>query len=282
MRNHQPDAYFCYTEFMNKLNLDTENFESRVTQGVVVARFKAQAMDILTDIDAGSSFLDFLDRVNDETDLPGYVQVNDGAWDSQTDVDKLSQFFTDNEETHVRHGRVYGYLHEVVAARFRNTIGRYLRTLVFFSKPIVAGLQGQISAEYLGLALAFDARFAAANTTFSFDNVRSGIPASPGITQLMPRYIGLGRALAFANQGETIDAEQALELGLITGIIDDGQELAQVCVEYIQTLSSHHREILQSNRQSILPSAGDISTALDEYYASMAKVITSRRARTQS
>jgi enoyl-CoA hydratase/carnithine racemase len=98
----------------------------------------------------------------------------------------------------------------------------------------------------------------------------------------MPRYIGLGRTLAFANQGETIDAEQALELGLITGIIDDGQELAQVCVEYIQTLSSHHREILQSNRQSILPSAGDISTALDEYYASMAKVITSRRARTQS
>ena len=124
--------------------------------------------------------------------------------------------------------------------------------------------------------------FAAANTTFSFDNVRSGIPASPGITQLMPRYIGLGRTLAFANQGESIDAEQALELGLITGIIDDGQELAQVCVEYIQTLSSHHREILQSNRQSILPSAGDISTALDEYYAMMAKVTTSRRARTQS
>jgi hypothetical protein len=73
-----------------------------------------------------------------------------------------------------------------------------------------------------------------------------------------------------------------LELGLITGIIDGGQDLAQVCVEYIQTLSRHHREVLQSNRQSILPSTEDISTALDKYYDSMGKVIASRRARAQS
>jgi len=62
---------------MNKLDLNTEYFESRVTEDTVVARFKAQAMDILTEIDAGSGFLDFLERVNDATDLPGYVQVND-------------------------------------------------------------------------------------------------------------------------------------------------------------------------------------------------------------
>jgi len=34
---------------------------------------------ILTDVDAGSGFLDFLERVNNETNLPGYVQINDGA-----------------------------------------------------------------------------------------------------------------------------------------------------------------------------------------------------------
>jgi len=267
---------------MSKFDLDTEYFESRVTEGSVVARFKAQAMDILTEIDAGSGFLDFLEGVNDETDLLGYVQVNDGAWDSQADVDSLGRFFSENEDMYGRHGREYGYLHDMVAARFRNTIGRYLHTLLVFSKPIVAGFQGRISAEYLGIALAFDARFAAANTTFTFENVRTGIPASPGITHLMPRYIGLGRTLAFANQGETIDAEQALELGLISGIIDDGQDLTRVCVEYLQTLTGHHREILQSNRQSILPSTEAISTALDRYYDSMGKVITSQRARTQS
>ena len=47
---------------MKKLNLDTKNFESRVTEGVVVARFKEHAMDILTDVEAGSGFLDFLER----------------------------------------------------------------------------------------------------------------------------------------------------------------------------------------------------------------------------
>ena len=267
---------------MKKLNLDTENFESRVTEGVVVARFKEHAMDILTDVEAGSGFLDFLERANDETGVAGFVQVNDGEWDSQADVDKLGQFFSENEEMHVKHGRDYGYLHDVVAARFRNTIGRYLRTLINFSKPIVAGFQGRISAEYLGLTLAFDTRFASANTTFTFDNVRTGIPASPGITHLMPQYIGLGRTLAFANQGETIDAEQALALGLISGIIDDGKDLTQVCIEYLQTLSGHHREVLQSNHRGILPSDEEVSTALDKYYDSMVKVIASRRARAQS
>ena len=52
-------------------------------------------------------------------------------------------------------------------------------------------------------------------------------------------------------------------------------------IEYLQTLSGQHREILQTNRRSILPSAGDISTALDDYYDSMSKVITSRRSRAQ-
>jgi hypothetical protein len=47
-------------------------------------------------------------------------------------------------------------------------------------------------------------------------------------------------------------------------------------------LSRHHREVLQSNRQSILPSTEDISTALDKYYDSMGKVIASRLARAQS
>ena len=267
---------------MNKLDLDRESFESRVTDGAVVARFKAQAMDILTDIDAGSGFLDFLEQMDNETELLGYVQVNDGVWDSQADVYNLGQFLSENEEMHVKHGRDYGYLHDVVAARFRNTIGRYLNTIVMFSKPIIAGFGGRISAEYLGLSLAFDARFAAANTTFTFDNVRTGIPAAPGITYLMPRYIGPGRTLALVNQGDTIDAEQALALGLITGIVNEGQDLAEVCLEYIQTLSKNHRDILQSNHQSILPSAGDIGTALERYYELMGKVITTRRNQMQS
>ena len=57
---------------MKKLNLDTKNFESRVTEGVVVARFKEHAMDILTDVEAGSGFLDFLEPANDETGVAGF------------------------------------------------------------------------------------------------------------------------------------------------------------------------------------------------------------------
>jgi enoyl-CoA hydratase/carnithine racemase len=47
-----------------------------------------------------------------------------------------------------------------------------------------------------------------------------GIPASPGVTFLMPRFIGEGKTLSLLNRGATIDAEEAQSLGLITGVVD--------------------------------------------------------------
>jgi enoyl-CoA hydratase/carnithine racemase len=208
----------------------------------------------------------------------GYAQINDGKWDSRADIDSLIKTISENDQLHVGRGWVYGYHSDVLIARFKNTIGNYLHQIISISKPTVAGFRGRISAEYLGLTLAFGSRVATRDTTFSFDNVRTGIPSSPGVTHLMPRYIGIGKTMAFANQGATISAEEALALGLISELVESDQDIDDVCIEYIQGLSSHDRNVLKFNRQHILPSRDDVNSALERYYDAMSTVVANRRA----
>lgn len=262
---------------MNNLELTADSFDSTLVENSLVVRFKARAMDILTDLETGSSFRKILESASDANNLNGYVQIKDSGWDSHSDVDDLSKLITDDDELYVRDGRVYGARHEVLMARFRNTIGYCLLALRNFGKPMVAGLQGRVSAEYLGLALLFDLRIATPDTTISFDNVITGIPSSPSVTLLMPGYIGIGKTLALANQGAVITAQEALDLGLISRIIEQSSDLTEACIDSIRELAANHLDIVELNRQQILPSSKDISAALEAYYESISKVLIRRR-----
>ena len=263
---------------MKKLKPTQDSFESSLVGTKIVVRLKSLAMDILTDLEASSGFQELLKEASEANNIDGYVLIKDSEWDSHTDVDKLTQLIIDDDEVHTVQGRVYGYQHEVIVARFKNTLGKYLTALRFFNKPMVAGLQGRVSAEYLGLMLLFDLRIATSDTTISFDNVRTGIPSSPSITLLMPGYIGTGKTLALANQGAVITAQEALDLGLVSGIIDQGVDLKEACIKGVGELVETHPEIVECNRHHILPSREGINAALEAYYKSVSKMLVRRRA----
>ena len=263
---------------MNHLEQTSKSFDSTLAEKNVVVRFKAQAMDILTDLETSSNFRKLLDAVSATDDLDGYIQIKDSEWDSHADVDSLSQLISDDDELYVKDGRVYGYHHDVLMARFRHTLGYCLLALNNIGKPMVAGLQGRVSAEYLGLTLLFDLRIATPDTTISFDNVRTGIPSSPSITRLMPGYIGTGRTLALANQGAVITAQEALDLGLISALVEKSDNLTQACINNVQELVANHRYVVEFNHRNILPTSIEISIALEAYYESISKALIQRRA----
>ena len=105
----------------------------------------------------------------------------------------------------------------------------------------------------------------------------TGIPGSPGITYLMPRYIGIGRALSLIERGATIDANEALSLCLISDIVDNEQELVDRCQRDIRNLTEHNRHLVKCHRQHILPSPDEMETALKRYYDTMAQVVMKLR-----
>lgn len=98
----------------------------------------------------------------------------------------------------------------------------FTRTRV--SKPTIAAVEGHCVAGGLEMALWCDLRVAGADATFGCFERRFGVPLVDGGTQRLPRVVGLGRALDMILTGRAVDAEEALEWGLVDRVVDSGDD----------------------------------------------------------
>ena len=90
--------------------------------------------------------------------------------------------------------------------------------------PIVASVNGVAAGAGSVLALASDFRLLARSATFAFLFSRVGLAgADMGSAYLLPRLVGAGRALELLMLGDEVSAERALEIGLATQVVDDGE-----------------------------------------------------------
>jgi len=86
-------------------------------------------------------------------------------------------------------------------------------------KPVIAAVNGAAAGAGWGLALACDLRYASDAAKFRFAFSGIGLTADSGMSFFLPRMIGLGKALELAYTNEVIDANTALSLGLINGVL---------------------------------------------------------------
>jgi enoyl-CoA hydratase/carnithine racemase len=86
--------------------------------------------------------------------------------------------------------------------------------------PLIAALNGDVLGPGLELALACDIRFAASTARFGLPQVTQGLLPTDGGTQRLPRIVGKGKALEMVLTGEIIDAQTALEIGLVNRVVD--------------------------------------------------------------
>jgi enoyl-CoA hydratase/carnithine racemase len=121
-------------------------------------------------------------------------------------------------------------MHGMDERQFADTIGRYMRVSAAFRscpKPIVAAIHGYALAGGLEVALMCDIRFAAAGTQFGLPDTPLGLSPTSGMTYLLPRIVGLGRALHLALNAESIDADEAERIGLVSRIVPGDALLAE-------------------------------------------------------
>jgi len=98
-------------------------------------------------------------------------------------------------------------------------------TRLQLSKPVIAAIEGWCVAGGLELAAWCDLRVAGRSARFGCLERRWGVPLIDGGTQRLPRIIGLGRALDLILTGREVDADEALAMGLLTRVVDDGGAL---------------------------------------------------------
>lgn len=141
-------------------------------------------------------------------------------------------------------------------------------------KPVIAALNGVAAGGGFGLALACDFRIASPKV--SLLTAFLGIGASPdsSSTFFLPRHVGLAKATEMFLRNKPVSAEEALNLGLVTSVVepdnvmDEAKKLAEELAQgptaafgrtkllLNQSLGSSLHEQLHSEARSITLSMG--------------------------
>jgi len=101
------------------------------------------------------------------------------------------------------------------------------RMMAELQKPIVAALNGYAVGAGAEIAIASDIRIAAENATFEFAEVKVGLFETNGVTYLLPRLVGQGRAMELMLTGRRIDAREAETIGLVSRVVGKDELLEE-------------------------------------------------------
>lgn len=94
-----------------------------------------------------------------------------------------------------------------------------IRLLAGLPAPVVAQVHGAVAGGGLGLMLACDLVVAAEGTRFGVAYPLIGASCDCSTSWGLPRAVGLRKATELALLGDTIEADEALRLGLVTRVV---------------------------------------------------------------
>jgi enoyl-CoA hydratase/carnithine racemase len=104
-------------------------------------------------------------------------------------------------------------------ARILGAARRVILAIRQMTKPVIASIEGPAFGAGFNLALACDLRIASSNATFSQSFVKLGFHPDWGGTYFLPRLVTSNIACELFFLGDTIDAIEALRLGLINRVV---------------------------------------------------------------
>ena len=117
------------------------------------------------------------------------------------------------------------------------------RAMESFEGPIIGAINGHCITGGFEMALACDILIASDNARFADTHARVGMLPGWGLSQKLPRLIGLSRAREIAFTGAPVFAPQAYEWGLVNHVVT-GDELLPTAVKMAQDICACVPEVL--------------------------------------
>ena len=123
----------------------------------------------------------------------------------------------------------YGYagLPDDLGALLDAYYNPFVRKLAGLDIPVISAINGPAVGAGLGLALTADISVAARSAYLLLAFVNIGLVPDAGATWLVAKGVGRTKALEMALLGERMSADEALQAGLITRVVDDEAVLGE-------------------------------------------------------
>jgi enoyl-CoA hydratase/carnithine racemase len=119
------------------------------------------------------------------------------------------------------------------------------RAMEAVTKPIIAAVRGPAVGAGMDMSLMCDLRIADATATFCERYIDVGILPGDGGGWLLPRIVGMSRALRLLWTAETLSAADAHRVGIVDVLVADG-ELGDAVADITGQLASKPRVLLQA------------------------------------
>jgi enoyl-CoA hydratase/carnithine racemase len=116
------------------------------------------------------------------------------------------------------------------------------------SKPVVAAINGFAMGGGAGLAIACDLALAARSARIGYPEVRHGIVAAIVLPNLT-RQVGRKVAFELVATGEAVNADRALQLGLVNAVHAD-EDLMREALALAERLASFSRAAMSTTKQT--------------------------------
>lgn len=135
-----------------------------------------------------------------------------------------------------------------------------LRTL---EKPVIASINGVAAGAGCSLALACDLRIGSESASFIEAFINVGLVPDSGSTFMLPRLVGIARAMEMTCTGRRIKAAEALQLGLVTQVVPDA-ELPAETMKLAQRLAELPTKAIGLTKRAINAAwSADLETQLE-------------------
>ena len=146
------------------------------------------------------------------------------------------------------------------------------------TKPVIAAVNGFAFGGGCELCMACDMRIASSAAKFGQLEVNVGILPIMGGTQRLPRLVGKGMAKYLIFTGNTIDANEALRIGLVEKVVEPDQLLAECEAIAAQIAAKSPAMIALAKAAVNLSAKTDLTTGLimEGYFAADAFAMPDR------
>ncbi len=140
-------------------------------------------------------------------------------------------------------------------------IKSFALTLANFPKPTIAAINGHAVGIGMTMTLPMDMRIAVEGAKFALNFCKLGILLGLGSTYFLPRMVGLHKAQELVLTARTVDATEALAIGLVNHVVPADQllnkarELALQCAACDPATLKYAKRALHYGAAATLPEA---------------------------
>ncbi len=147
---------------------------------------------------------------------------------------------------------------------------RVPRALATVDIPVIAAINGTARGAGLDMALMCDIRIMERSVVVGESYISMGLMPGDGGGWLLPRLVGMARALEMLWTGDGVDAEKAERIGLVSHVVDDGAAL-DAALALARRIAAQPTDAIRMTKRSAMQGASiPFETHLDQASSHMA------------